>query len=379
MNNGPSYFDLAIIGGGLAGLATAIQFGRDGFRVVLFEKEFYPFHKVCGEYISLESMEFLIDLGLPLNEWQLPVMDTLQLSAPNGNMLQEKLPLGGFGVSRYRIDTALMRIAKDSGVEVHDGTKVQEVDFVNNVFNITTDKGMTEAKVCCGAFGKRSNLDIKWKRSFIEQKHTALNNFIGVKYHVTHDHPLNMISLHNFKDGYCGIAAIEDNKINICYLTTAQNLRDHGNNLQKMEQNILFKNPHLKKIFGSAEFLNEKPLTISQISFDKKEQVNAHVLLLGDAAGLITPLCGNGMSMALQSSRIAVKYIRQYFADIIDRNVMELLYTKEWKTSFASRLKAGRIIQGIFGKPWLTNSMISFIKPFPSITRYIIRQTHGSV
>jgi len=54
MDNDITY-DAAIIGGGLAGLALSIQLSKKGYRVILFEKEQYPFHKVCGEYISMES------------------------------------------------------------------------------------------------------------------------------------------------------------------------------------------------------------------------------------------------------------------------------------------------------------------------------------
>lgn len=377
MNDPDTYYDAAIIGGGLAGLAAAIQLARDGFKVVLFEKEVYPFHKVCGEYISFESWDFLISLGVRIDQWKLPGMDTLQLSAPNGNMLQQKLPLGGFGISRYMIDQEMARLAKSHGAVVMDGTKVQDVTFTANQFSIVTDNAVVRANICCGTFGKRSNLDVKWKRRFVLQKPGALDNFIGVKYHVKLDHPKNVIALHNFKKGYCGIAAIEDDKVNLCYLTTAQNLRDHGNNIQLMEQNVLFKNPLLKKAFTESEFLYDKPLTISQISFNRKEQVRDHVLLLGDAAGLITPLCGNGMSMALHSSRIAYKYIRQYLKHAIDRREMELLYVKEWKQTFFSRLRTGRIIQGMFQSEWLTTWAVRFLKPFPSITRGIIRRTHG--
>ncbi len=54
-------YDVAIIGGGLAGLNLSIQLARSGHSVVLFEKETYPFHKVCGEYISMESWNFLTE------------------------------------------------------------------------------------------------------------------------------------------------------------------------------------------------------------------------------------------------------------------------------------------------------------------------------
>ena len=70
-------YDVTITGGGLAGLALSIQLGKAGYRVAVFEKETYPFHKVCGEYISLESWNFLEDLGLPLSDWNLPIIRRL--------------------------------------------------------------------------------------------------------------------------------------------------------------------------------------------------------------------------------------------------------------------------------------------------------------
>ena len=60
-------YDLAIVGGGLAGLSLSIQMAKAGYRVILFEKEQYPFHRVCGEYISLESWDFCKALELILD------------------------------------------------------------------------------------------------------------------------------------------------------------------------------------------------------------------------------------------------------------------------------------------------------------------------
>src|SRR5215217_8101748 len=97
-------YDVAIIGGGLAGLSCAIQLSALGYSVIVFEKEKYPFHKVCGEYISLESWDFLIRVGVPLQEMNLPVINSLLLSSPNGKSFRTKLPLGGFGISRYKLD-----------------------------------------------------------------------------------------------------------------------------------------------------------------------------------------------------------------------------------------------------------------------------------
>ena len=73
-------YDLAIAGGGLAGLALSIQIAKAGYRVVLFEKEQYPFHRVCGEYISLESWNFLHHLGVDLPSLNVSHIKRLQVS-----------------------------------------------------------------------------------------------------------------------------------------------------------------------------------------------------------------------------------------------------------------------------------------------------------
>jgi menaquinone-9 beta-reductase len=372
-------YDVAIVGGGLAGLALSIQCAKAGYATILFEKERYPFHKVCGEYISMESWAFVEGLGLPLSKMNLPIIKNLLVTAPNGKKITGKLPLGGFGISRYFIDYELYKIAKAFGVQIEEAVKVDDVQFENNLFTIQTTIGIVQAKITAGCFGKRSNLDVKWKRNFIFQKKNKLNNYIGVKYHIQTNWPNDLIALHNFENGYCGISQIEEGKHCLCYLTTAENLKKSGNAIEALEANFLQTNPHLKNILQSAEKIYAEPLTIAQISFDKKAQVENHVLMIGDAAGMITPLCGNGMSMALHGSKLAYELIDEFLQEKISREVMEEMYKKIWESKFSKRLVTGRIIQTLFGKKWVTNLLVTVVKPFPFLLNYLIRQTHGEV
>jgi menaquinone-9 beta-reductase len=345
--------------------------------VLLLEKEAYPFHKVCGEYISLESWDFLERLGVPLGEMNLPIINNLKVSAPNGNILEQKLPLGGFGISRFLLDNTLFTIAKATGVNVMENTKADDITFEANHFSIKTAKAIYTSKICCGSFGKKSNFDVKWKRSFINNNKGKNGNYIGIKYHAKTSVANNEIWLHNFKDGYCGMSQIEDGKSCICYLTTASNLKAANNSIEKMQEKILYANPHLKNYLQNAEMLYEKPLAISQISFSKKASVENHVLMLGDAAGLIAPLCGNGMSMAMHSSKIAAGLIEQYLKNEINRQQLETQYTNLWKKQFANRLFMGRTIQQLFGKKSVTNLLIGTLKKLPRFTNFLIKQTHG--
>lgn len=370
-------YDVAIAGGGLAGLSLSILLAREGHKVVLFEKEKYPFHKVCGEYISLESWDFLNQLGVDPDQLNVPIITKLELSSDNGRLLKKDLPLGGFGISRYLLDEKLATIAKAEGVKIFDQTKVNDIVYDNDAFTVTTPAGTFTARIACGTFGKRSNLDVRWKRPFILKKGNRLNNFIGVKYHVRGNFFSDTIALHNFSGGYCGLVKIEGDRYNLCYLTTADSLKRFNGHFHELEKQVLSANHRLKEIFEKLTFINDQPFTISQVSFDKKSQVENHVILVGDSAGMITPLCGNGMSMALHGSRIAATHIHHYLAGHATRATMEKRFTFQWQREFSSRLRTGRHIQRLFGNRRFTNFFLMLMRRFPSLADALIRKTHG--
>ncbi len=376
MYNNETY-DIAIIGGGLAGLSLVIQAADAGYKTILFEREQYPFHKVCGEYISNESYDFIERLGVNLSSLSLPNISKLTISDATGKAYHFSLDLGGFGVSRYCLDNLLYKVALSKGATVLTKTKVNDVIYENDGFIITTANETYHAKIACGAYGKRSNLDIQWKRNFAQQKPNKLNNYIGIKYHIRYSFANDTIALHNFKDGYCGISKIEDDVCCLCYLTTANNLKQYNNSIKEMEQQLLSQNSFLKDIFSNATFLYSQPLAISQVSFDKKSQVENGVLMLGDTAGLITPLCGNGMSMAMHSSVLAFQNMHLFLQGKIVRNEMERSYTTQWQQQFAKRLYVGRMIQRVFGGTTSTALFLRTMKAVPTLAKTIIKATHG--
>lgn len=173
-------YDVAIIGGGLAGLTLAIQCAKAGFITALYEKESYPFHRVCGEYISLESKDFLESVGVNISDLQLPIINTLNITDGYGNLYNFDLPLGGFGISRFMLDEMLYNLAVQAGVHIFTETKVQNVVFNNQQFAISTNNHQHKVTIAVGSFGKRSNMDVKLKRPFINQKQGSLHNFVGI-------------------------------------------------------------------------------------------------------------------------------------------------------------------------------------------------------
>jgi len=370
-------YDMAIVGGGLAGLSAAILLAREGFSVVVLEKETYPQHKVCGEYVSMESWDFLRRIGLPLDALDLPRISKLQLSAPNGKIFETSLPLGGFGMSRYALDAGLAQAARDGGVHLLEGARVDAIEE-GYLLHYTQggNQDTVQAKLCCAAWGKRSNMDLKWSRQFLNAQDRRLQNFVGVKYHLAADGPRDTIALHNFRDGYAGFSAIEEGRFCFCYMTRAGSLRG-SEGLRAFESGVLQQNPHLRRLLRESEVVKGFPVTISQISFRSKPPVENGVLMLGDAAGMITPLCGNGMSIALNTGAIAARLCAAWLRQQLNKAELERQYTAAWREQFAARLGRGRLLQRFFGSPFISNTFVQAFRTFPFLARPVIRATHG--
>jgi flavin-dependent dehydrogenase len=321
----------------------------------------------------MESHGFLQRLSLNLSGMDIPYITELKVSAPNGNSFTRKLDLGGFGISRYTLDSQLAQIAVKKGVTLLEKTKVTDVIRDGNNFLVKANGPDYNAKVVCGSFGKRASLE----RNLGREIKKGEKNYVAVKYHVKADLPSKRIELHNFENGYCGISKVDGDKYCLCYLTTSENLSKSGNSIKEMEKNIVMQNPFLKKYFTESKFLYNEPLAISQVTFKPKSLVNNGVIMLGDSAGTIAPLCGNGMSMAMRASFIAAGLINSFLADTIDREQLYHQYQRLWKHNFSNRIKIGGWIQGLFGKNSLTNISIGFFKTFPFAADKLISMTHG--
>ena len=365
--------EVLILGGGLAGLTSAIHLSKLGLRVTVIEKNCYPKHKVCGEYISNEVLPYFEWLGIDITKLNATSIKKLQFSTQNGTKITTELPLGGFGISRYALDFHLYNIALSNGCVFIQET-VENVVFESGKFTITTSTGtVLKSKIVLGAFGKRSTIDVKLNRSFIQKK----SHWLAVKAHYNGDYANDLVGLHNFKGGYCGVSKVENNAINICYITNYETYKLYKN-IEEFQKMVLSENPHLKLLFEKATLIFEKPLTIGQISFDKKEAVENHILMIGDSAGLIHPLCGNGMAIAVHSAKIASELVINYYdCQNTSRASLEEEYTKNWQFHFEKRLKTGRLIATILQQPRIASILMRILVQFPFVLPIIIKKTHG--
>src|SRR5690606_28497095 len=225
-------------------------------KICLIEKNSYPNHKVCGEYVSNEVLPYLKSLDIDPLAYGAKNIQKFQMTNSNGTSLKADLPLGGFGLSRFAFDNFLYQSAKKSATIIFD--TVESIEFKADQFTVSTkEKKIHNSQFVVGAFGKRSNLDIYLKRKFVSNR----SPWLAVKNHYEYNFPDNKVALHNFKGGYCGLSKTETNVVNACYLTTLKAFKKFGD-IKTFQKQELSKNPFLRNFFQEAKPVFEKPLTI---------------------------------------------------------------------------------------------------------------------
>ncbi|CAN5216351.1 NAD(P)/FAD-dependent oxidoreductase [soil metagenome] len=365
--------EVIIIGGGLAGLTAAINLANSGLKVRLYEKENFPHHKVCGEYLSREVIPYLNSLGVYLKQEGAINISRLLFTDQYGNATNTNLPLGGLGISRFILDDVLYKRALEVGVQVVT-ERVIAVNFHKDQFTVSTGDTSATTELVLGAYGKRSLLDKNLNRDFISRN----SSWLAVKGHYKNDlFPVDTVALHNFEGGYCGLSKTENGAVNVCYLATYKSFKKYKNP-EDFKTEVLCKNPHLAHFFKNASPIFSRDLTIAQISFEKKSRVEDHIIMLGDAAGLIHPLCGNGMAMAIHSAKLVSESIlKNYNSGKFDRKAIERAYLKQWDQNLRSRLRTGHILQQVLLNTHMSRLSQNIIKLFPSLLPFIIKNTHG--
>lgn len=375
-----SMVDVAIVGGGLAGCSAAIHLAQQGLQVALFEAKSYPRHKVCGEVLSPECADLLDELGVsnPIHRLQPAHMDTVFVTAPNGTSWETRLPGLAMGISRYALDHILAERAASLGVNVRTDTTVTGVQgSLTKSFRLTvrslSGQDAFSARAVIASHGRRSTLDRAMNRAFLRQPQP----FIGLKAHY-YGPPLPCrIELHTFHGGYCGLSEIEDGKTNACLLVREAVFRQAGD-VAAFVAWMQRQNPRLGTWLANAGLATERWYSISQVPFVDKTIVENDVLMAGDAAGLIAPLAGNGMAMALQAGKLAAHYTGMYVKGYLSASDLRRRYAAAWKHEFQARLKLGRLLQAFMLRPSLLAFGLRLMNAVPSLGQYFIHHTRDS-
>jgi flavin-dependent dehydrogenase len=364
-------YDVIIVGAGLAGCSAAIQLADRGWKVLLLEQQRYPIHKLCGEFLSVEVIASFAQLGILEAVRQVgahPIRRTL-LTSPLGATFEHELPGVALGLSRYQLDLMLFERAITVGAVCQDGTVVRGIaGDLTTGFRVATSQGNFTSRMVLAAYGKRSPLDTQFDRPFARHK----SPWVAFKVHC---HGLAMpgvIELHGFAGGYCGLSMIETGAVNLCWIGHEKILRG---SVDRNLPDALFSNPLLHDRLQNLHCEPVGRKRLSQISFARKGNFDGDICMIGDTAGMITPLCGDGMAMALRTAEIVVPLASDYLEGTCSASHFKQQYSHTWHQEFNFRLQLGRVMHAGFIQPQLAQASVVFCQTFPAVGNWLIRNT----
>jgi flavin-dependent dehydrogenase len=351
-------YELIVVGAGPAGSACAITAARAGAKVLLLEKDRFPRQKVCGEFVSSESLGLLRGLLADDRFADCPQMLSSKVFL-DGRMLTLPVTPAAQSIPRFDLDPALFYAAQHAGVIAREDMAVSEVRK-GDLFQVVTAEETFTAKAVINSTGRWSKLtqfDVGGKQKWL-----------GLKAHFTEPAPQQSVDLYFFPGGYCGVTPIGANSINACAMVRA----DVAHTLEEVfsKEARLWQRSHAwKPLFPTV--------TTSPLYFREPQTESDGMLLAGDAAGFIDPFAGDGISLALQSGTLAAESIAPFLRGQCSLFQAHQRYHAAYRKRFAPTFRnAARLRKALAAPKWLRSAAFT-LAGVPRIGEMLVRGTRA--
>jgi flavin-dependent dehydrogenase len=376
--------DVAIIGAGPAGSVLSALLASRGVRVVVLDRDRFPRDKLCGEFLSYDALPVLEPLGVAaaLDAAGAPRIDRCRVVGAR-RTYDFAFPHAARGVSRMFLDDLLLRTAETAGAQRRDGDAVTSLTRTSpDRWQLAVGDAALSASVVVGAWGRWGRFDQQLHRSFVDVKD---RNF-GFKRHYVPAPALSgspqpatspSIDLYAFRRGYLGVNAVEGGITNICGLVHASRLAGHKGRWDAFVEAIRAEEPVLEELYARYEPAQEQFLSSDPVIFRARSAVEEGVFMVGDASGVIDPLTGNGMAMAIQSALLAAPLLLRLLHNPAGRTAVENEYRRAHHRFFAPRIRWSRAVAALLSRPRLLDAAMASTRN-PRIGAALLAHTRAS-
>jgi len=363
-----SLYDLIVVGAGPAGCAVAITAARKGASVLLLERGRSPRHKVCGEFVSAESLDLLEGLLAPEYRSLIATAPRIQQGRifADGAEIHAEINPPAASITRFDLDAALWRSCIENGVDARQECPVQTVEGAGP-FTVRTQTDVFEAKVLVNATGRWSNLT----SPEICDAQTR-ERCIGLKAHFREISPPDSVDLYFFEGGYCGVQPIPGAKngsgaVNACAMVSAR-VATTISDVLRLHPALLERSREWEPLMGQV--------STSPLVFHKPEPMQAGMLQVGDSATFVDPFIGDGISLALRSGALAAECLMPFFRGSCGLEQAAAEYCRIYEERLAHVFRASSMLRRMLAWPRVVRKpALAFLQQAPGITKRLVRMT----
>lgn len=298
--------ETVVVGGGPAGAAVASGLAAAGREAVLLERTGAPHHKVCGEFLSIETRAHLLQLGVDAAALGAAPVEQVTIHSSTRSV-STVLPFRGLSLSRYRLDAALLDAARQSGADVRCGVAARSVAPTGDAWTVQCDDGETlHCRRLVLATGKTG------VRGIADAREGAM---VGLKTHLRPSgdvrHALEgRVELFFIDRGYIGLELVEDGIANLCFLLPRETVARLGGGWEALRDHLTAAMPALAGRLDGAVQLWDKPLAVVCPAGGYVHRTEgAAAYRVGDRLAHIPPFTGDGLAIALTTAALAVGHI----------------------------------------------------------------------
>lgn len=370
--------EVAIVGGGPAGAALGIQLATRGIEVAIFERWRSPRWRASGVYSSPLTRGRLSALGLTPDQLRALIRPisrmVVEAPATPSVVLDYSDEGGACGIDRVRLERTLLDRAIEVGAQVHEGSTVRDVRIPAGVVDISTADGRASwrARVVVGADGPGGRVA---KAAQVDRSVTFLRR-TGITGHRADPAALSPPTPMNARmvigsGWYCGVCPVPDARVNVGLVMASNQVERQladGTSVRRVLDRTIARLPGDPQPWQQAPATDEVCIA-TPLAQRVRRRAGAGWLLVGDTAGFIDPLSGEGIHRALVSAELAADAIakaRSGRSDAWDR------YDWRMNARFAPKDMFSLLLQSFLGQPWLLSYAMRRLAK-----RHNLRRTFG--
>jgi menaquinone-9 beta-reductase len=350
--------DFVVVGGGPAGAVFSLLAARSGYRVALLEANRETKRKVCGEYLCPRGVTELHDLGLSKALAHGRKLEGMRLVAPSGEAVSTHFPKETVGISVHRdlLDRELLRKAESEGVQVILGHRAERILKTPSGWRVEADGQSYTARILVGADGRQSMISRLLEN---EKKHKCTRVAIHAWIPSSRETG-SMGEMHILKDGsYLGLNPTGSDEWNVSWVVDQSVLK--GIDPSEAMRTLISES----KVLSDKDFRFSNEIRIHSaypIQHLTKSIVGSNWALIGDAAGFLDPLTGEGLYQAIHSAHILWDSFRAS-RDGLEINARKALslYRANYSKEFRQKRFLNRVLQWVIRKPQLCDQIGQYL------------------